>query len=108
MLDYYEHLQVTELNSVNDAPAKQLETWFKEHPRGHVLVLLPGHAPGAITHWLERFKPQRLPGDGIAGELMESGSAMVAARYELPMGRRYALLVAPMHMGNNAVIKEPT
>ncbi|HEX2584620.1 MAG TPA: glycosyltransferase family 39 protein [Steroidobacteraceae bacterium] len=108
MLSYHADIHITELKSLNETPAQQLQNWFKEHPRSHVLVLLPGRAPGAITHWLERFKPQRLPGDGIAGELMEQGAATVVAKYELPMGRRYALLVAPLSASNSQTLKEHT
>jgi 4-amino-4-deoxy-L-arabinose transferase-like glycosyltransferase len=75
---------------------KLLGDWFSS--RGHgarVLVLLPGHAPGRLTRWLERFHPIAPPGDGIAADLLASGTATLIARYELPQGRRYALLGPP-------------
>jgi len=68
--------------------------WFRdEGPAARVLVLLPGHAPGNVTLWLGRFLP-RAPadGDGVAAALIASGTAVLVQRYELPQGRRYALL----------------
>jgi hypothetical protein len=61
-------------------------------------VLLPGHAPGPITLRLARFLPRAARGDGddgIAGMLIRGGSATLVERYELPEGRRYALLGPP-------------
>ena len=63
-----------------------------------MLVLLPGHAPGPLTHRLARFLPRTArsnEGDGLAGTLSAAGSATVLERYELPQGRRYALLGPP-------------
>ena len=71
--------------------------WFRtEGPEARVLVLLPGHAPGAVTLWLGRFL-RRAPdnGDGVAESLIASGTAALVQRYELPQGRRYALLGPP-------------
>jgi hypothetical protein len=71
--------------------------WFRnEGPAARVLVLLPGHAPGTVTLWLRRFLP-RAPanGDGVAAALIASGTAELVQRYELPQGRRYALLGPP-------------
>ena len=71
--------------------------WFRnEGPAARVLVLLPGHAPGAVTLWLGRFLA-RAPadGDGVAAALIASGTAALVQRYELPQGRRYALLGPP-------------
>ena len=60
-----------------------------------VLVLLPGHASGELTHWLARWHHARAAGDGVAGTLVASGAAALVQRYELPQGRRYALLGPP-------------
>jgi hypothetical protein len=70
--------------------------WFAARgARARILVLLPGHAPGALTQWLGRWYPASPPGDGIATELIASGAAALVQRYELPQGRRYALLGPP-------------
>ena len=71
--------------------------WFRhEGPAARVLVLLPGHAPGSVTLWLGRFLPRAPPdGDGVAGALVATGTAALVQRYELPQGRRYALLGPP-------------
>ena len=45
--------------------------------------------------WLERFHRSAPPGDGVAGRLVASGVAALVQRYELPQGRRYALLGPP-------------
>lgn len=79
----------------NDAsgPKELVTAWFQAHGRdGRVLVLLPGHAAGTLTAWLGRFHAVTPPDDGIAGHLIASGAATLEARYELPQGRRYALL----------------
>lgn len=84
------------------APAPEISTqqlvagWFRnEGPAARVLVLLPGHAPGPVTPWLERFQRRPADGDGVAGALIAAGAAALVQRYELPHGRRYALLGPP-------------
>ncbi|HVN45923.1 MAG TPA: glycosyltransferase family 39 protein [Steroidobacteraceae bacterium] len=70
--------------------------WFRtEGSSARVLVLLPGHARGALTQWLTHFISFAPLGDGLAGELTARGSAALVQRYELPQGRRYALLGPP-------------
>jgi 4-amino-4-deoxy-L-arabinose transferase-like glycosyltransferase len=70
--------------------------WFHAHgPRARVLVLLPGHAGGAVTQWLARWLTLAEPGNGMAAELVTSGAASLVRLYELPQGRRYALLGPP-------------
>ncbi len=82
-----------------DAPvgARELvQTWFHAEGGGaRVLLLLPGHAEGSLLRWLARFAPYTPPSDGLAGELTAAGAAAVVQRYELPQGRRYALLGPP-------------
>ena len=79
------------------SPQQLVTDWFRnEGPAARVLVLLPGHAPGTVTQWLGRFL-RRAPadGDGVAGALVATGTAALVQRYELPQGRRYALLAPP-------------
>jgi hypothetical protein len=77
-------------------PAQLVQRWFTaQGAQARVLVLLPGHASGRVTDWLERFHHFRPAGDGAAGELLASAAAQLAGRYELPEGRRYALLAPP-------------
>jgi hypothetical protein len=74
----------------------QVSDWFNTHgPMARVLVLLPGHAPGDLTRLLEHFRTIEPPDDGTAGALSSQGTASVERRYELPQGRRYALLAPP-------------
>lgn len=70
--------------------------WFRARgPHARVLVLLPGHAPGPLTDWLARFHPIAPAGEGESGDLIAMGTAALVTRYELPQGRRYALLGPP-------------
>jgi 4-amino-4-deoxy-L-arabinose transferase-like glycosyltransferase len=67
--------------------------WFCEHPAdGRLLVMLPGHAPGEISHLLGRWWHPKPPGDGDAAFLERDGAATLLQRYELPHGRRYGVM----------------
>jgi hypothetical protein len=77
-------------------PRQRVGEWLALHGReARVLVLLPGHASGNLSRWLERFHRSAPPGDGVAAALVASGTAALVQRYELPQGRRYALLGPP-------------
>jgi 4-amino-4-deoxy-L-arabinose transferase-like glycosyltransferase len=77
-------------------PEQVVSTWFNtQGGRARVLVLMPGHAPGELTRLLDRVHQMRDPDDGIAGTLAAEGAVSVLRRYELPQGRRYALLGPP-------------
>jgi 4-amino-4-deoxy-L-arabinose transferase-like glycosyltransferase len=79
-----------------DGARQVVGAWFAAHGgEARVLVLLPGHASGNLSRWLGRFHRSAPPGDGVAGRLVTSGVAALAQRYELPQGRRYALLGPP-------------
>ena len=77
-----------------EAPVREvIARWFASSgDRARVLVLLPGHAGGDVTRLLGRAGTSS---DGTAGELASSGAAVLVQRYELPQGRRYALLGPP-------------
>ncbi len=83
-------------SSTVGTPAQLVTAWFGAHgSSGRVLVLLPGHAGGELTGLLERFHPVKPPDDGIAGTLAAQGVASLLQRYDVPQGRRYALLGPP-------------
>lgn len=98
MLDHGLRTSFTVLTSVA-TPRAAVSEWFAARgPTARVLVLLPGHAGGAVTQLLARYHPLPVPDDGVAGALSASGAAALVQRYELPEGRRYALLAPPaMH-----------
>jgi 4-amino-4-deoxy-L-arabinose transferase-like glycosyltransferase len=96
MLDHGLATPFTVLASGSGGPRGAVGGWFAAHgPASRVLVLLPGHASGALTEFLARLHPTPAPGDGVAGALTATGAAALVARYELPQGRRYALLAPP-------------
>ena len=102
MLDFRLNTPFTILTTIDargaEVSAQQtVAGWFKhEGPAARVLVLLPGHAAGAVTQWLGRFLPGApADDDGVAGALLASDTATLVQRYELPQGRRYALLGPP-------------
>ena len=79
-----------------DSPEKLVSAWFNARgASARVLVLLPGHAPGELTRLLDRVHPVQKPDDGAAGALTAEGVASLLHRYEVPQGRRYALLGPP-------------
>jgi 4-amino-4-deoxy-L-arabinose transferase-like glycosyltransferase len=95
ILDYRLRVPVTPLVVPPDEARQVVADWFHRHgSHGYVLVMLPGHAPGELSQLIGRWYSLALPGDGVAGALVASGSARISARYELPQGRRYALLSA--------------
>jgi hypothetical protein len=85
-------------SSPSSPPATVVSDWFRAHgAHSRVLVNLPGHAPGELSRFLDRWRPQAQapPGDGQAAMLTAKGGATLERRYELPQGRRYALLGPP-------------
>lgn len=82
--------------SRGNTPAQVVAAWFYAHgSSARVLVLLPGHAAGELTPLLDRFHRAQKPDDGTAGALATEGVATLLQRYEVPQGRRYALLGPP-------------
>jgi 4-amino-4-deoxy-L-arabinose transferase-like glycosyltransferase len=95
MLDYRLRTAFTALTARPDGAAPAIADWFRGHGgQAYVLVMLPGHAPGDISGLIGRWYPLAPPGDGVAGTLAAAGVARISVRYELPQGRRYALLTA--------------
>ena len=103
MLDYKLRTPFTILATREDDPGVTTKTreqvvsdWFNTRgASARILVLLPGHASGDVTRLLEHFRPGKPPDDGAASALKSHGIASVERLYELPQGRRYALLGPP-------------
>jgi 4-amino-4-deoxy-L-arabinose transferase-like glycosyltransferase len=95
MLDRRLRTAFTVLNTDGHS-ARAVRGWFAAHGgRARVLVLLPGHAAGELTPLLEELHLYHAPGDGVAGRLAGEGVAAIVRRFQLPQGRRYALLGPP-------------
>jgi 4-amino-4-deoxy-L-arabinose transferase-like glycosyltransferase len=83
-------------SSQSSPPAAVVADWFRSHgAHSRVLVNLPGHAPGELSRFMDRWHPRAPPGDGTTAMLIAKGDATLMRRYELPQGRRYALLGPP-------------
>jgi hypothetical protein len=73
-----------------------VSSWLQARGRdARILVLLPGHAGGNLTRFLSRYHKIAAASDGVAASIESSGAAVIVQRYELPQGRRYALLGPP-------------
>jgi hypothetical protein len=96
MLDRRLRTPFTVLTTDGGSPRSEVSGWFTARgPSARLLVLLPGRASGELTPLLERVHLDRPAGDGIAGTLEADGVATIVRRYDLPHGRRYALLAPP-------------
>jgi len=96
MLDRGLGTRFTILTTDRQLPRAAVSGWFGDQGReARVLILLPGHARGTLTRYLELLHTPPPQSDGIAGSLTASGTAALVRRYELPQGRRYALLGPP-------------
>jgi 4-amino-4-deoxy-L-arabinose transferase-like glycosyltransferase len=95
MLDHRSRTAFTALaGSPGDRGAAVVD-WLRGHgAQAHVLVMLPGHAPGDVSRVIGRWLPLAASDDGVAGVLAAGGGARISTRYELPQGRRYALMSA--------------
>jgi len=97
-LDHRLRTQFVALNTDGGSAANLVSNWLRtQGPQARVLVKLPGRTPGDIKRVLDRIHPTRAPDDGTAGTLASSGVATIVRRYELPEGRRYALLGPAPH-----------
>lgn len=93
ILDHRLRTQFTILDTQNDNAANLVSGWLRtQGQQARVLVKLPGRTPGDLTRLLSRIHHTPAPDDGMAGVLANSGVATILHRYELPEGRRYALL----------------
>jgi hypothetical protein len=95
ILDHAHATPFTQLTSAASGAPATVQRWFAtQGSAARVLVLLPGHAPGAVSEWLAPGTAAA-PDDGAAAQLSAAGAARLVGRYELPQGRRYALLGPP-------------
>ncbi|GAC1660440.1 MAG: hypothetical protein PVS2B3_13700 [Steroidobacteraceae bacterium] len=77
-------------------PEAAVSSWLRAHAgSGRILVLMPGHASGNLTRFLGRVRSPAPEAVGVAGRLDSAGVAAIVRRYQLPQGRRYALLGPP-------------
>jgi hypothetical protein len=98
MLDHRLRTQFVALNTDTESASNLVSGWFRtQGQQARVLVKLPGRTPGDVKRVLDRIHPTPAPDDGLAGTLASSGVATVVRRYELPEGRRYALLGPAQH-----------
>jgi 4-amino-4-deoxy-L-arabinose transferase-like glycosyltransferase len=96
MLDYGFGASFTIVRSDGSSPPAAVSSWLQAHGRdARILVLLPGHAGGNLTRFLSRYHTISAVSDGVAASIESSGAAAIVQRYELPQGRRYALLGPP-------------
>ena len=96
MLDHGLNTPFTILTSDAEGRPQAVGRWFSARgSAARVLVLMPGHGDGALTRWLQHLHHGRVQDDGLAASLVAARSAAIAGQYELPQGRRYALL-APL------------
>ena len=98
MLDHRFRSQFVVLDTKTDTAANLVSKWLRTRGQdAHVLVKLPGRTPGEIERLLDHIHSTPAPDDGVADALTSSGVATVLHRYELPEGRRYALLGTSRH-----------
>ena len=82
MLDYGFDAGFSILTSNAQAPRGAVSGWFRAHGReARVLILMPGHAPGPLTRWLERWHAHE-PGGVLATAAMALVSGVDCDRRE--------------------------
>jgi 4-amino-4-deoxy-L-arabinose transferase-like glycosyltransferase len=93
MLDYPLAVPATIIDTPASSEPQLAQAWFADHPvTGLLLVKLPGHAPGGLSLLLNKLTRHAKVDDGMASVLENAAIGHIVARYELPHGRRYALL----------------
>jgi 4-amino-4-deoxy-L-arabinose transferase-like glycosyltransferase len=93
MMDYQLKTPMTLLKAQNKDALAQAKEWFEAHPNdGLLLVKLPGSASGDMAKLASYLKKNKPANNGVLTELEQAGVGRLFKLYELPMGRRYALL----------------
>ena len=84
---------MTLLKAQNKDALAQAKEWFEAHPDdGLLLVKLPGSASGDMAKLASYLKKNKPANNGVLTELEQAGVGRLFKLYELPMGRRYALV----------------
>lgn len=96
MLDHQLRTPFTIIDGVGADPTEATKKWLNAHAAGSlVLILLPGHANGRLGTLLQHLHLGRHSADdGLLSILEQDNIAHAVARYQLPEGRRYALVEA--------------
>ncbi len=93
MMDYQLRTPMTLLKDQNKDALTQASEWFSAYPNdGLMLVRLPGSAPGDMAKLAGYIKKNRVSNNGVLADLEQAGVGRLFRLYELPMGRRYALV----------------
>ena len=93
MMDYRSGVPMVLLNEESKDALALAKQWFDAHPTdGLLLVRLPGTVTGALQPLVHRFYRPKHSSDGIVKELQDAQIGQLVKRYELPLGRRYALV----------------
>jgi hypothetical protein len=91
MMDHGQFTPRAIIESNADA-TQEIIKWFAANEDGLILVKLPGHATGPLTQLLNHIHAQKAQTDGLLATLEQAGAAHLVAHYDLPEGRRYALI----------------
>ncbi|HEY6484697.1 MAG TPA: glycosyltransferase family 39 protein [Steroidobacteraceae bacterium] len=93
MLDHSARIPFSILAPADGSAEAVIDDWFRTHGDGaQVLVRLPGTGRGNLMRVLEDLRGRAQAGDGIAATFVHAHVARITHYYELPQGRRYALL----------------
>jgi 4-amino-4-deoxy-L-arabinose transferase-like glycosyltransferase len=92
MLDYEVGQPVVLLDGGDAELASKVRAWLAADTTRRVVVKLPGNGSGPLARFIKPSSRDR--DDGLAAQLQSAGAATVLQRYELPHGRRYAVMVA--------------
>lgn len=93
IFDHQLRTPFAELNGPQQDGPQLAAQWFSQHPaNGLILIDLLGHAIGKFTRLLNKFGHPKKLDDDMLLTLEQDNIARVVARYDLPHGRRYALV----------------
>jgi len=106
MLDHPLRRSFDTLKTDSNTRARTVSDWFRGRgTTARVLVKLPGSGSGELSRLLSSAADKD---DGVAAALATEGIATIVNRYELPQGRRYALLAPSTTVGDSQVVARCT